>query len=60
MQDEQPNDGSEPLALNGSAPLASLRLAQLATKDNILVSLATVIALDYFGVLGTLLAAVPC
>ena len=60
MSDVQPNDGSEPLPLNGSATVASLRLAQLATKDNILVSLATVIALDYFGVLGTLLAAVPC
>ena len=60
MSQEQQNDGSDSLPLNGSATVASLRLAQLATKDNILVSLATVIALDYFGVLGSLLAAVPC
>jgi hypothetical protein len=57
---EKRDPGSDDLALNGTAPIAISRLATLATKDNALVSIAVIIALDYFGILSQVLTVVPC
>ena len=45
---------------NGTAPLASLRLASLATRDNALVMIALAIAADYFGLVNTVATVLPC
>lgn len=45
---------------NGTAPLATLRLASLATRENALVMIALAIAMDYFGIVNTVATVLPC
>lgn len=62
MQDlsDEENRRSDDVALNGTAPLAALRLSQLITRENSVLTIAVIIALDYFGLLSMALSAVPC
>lgn len=58
---ESPKDeGSDSVPLNGTAPVAAARIASLATRDNALVSIAMIIALDYFGLLSMAATVLPC
>lgn len=54
-------DGSDQVPpMNGTAPVAISRIATLATRDNALVSIAMLIALDYFGLLSMAATVLPC
>lgn len=54
-------DGSDSVPpMNGTAPVAISRIATLATRDNALVSIAMLIALDYFGLLSKAATVLPC
>lgn len=53
-------DGSDSVPMNGTAPVAISRIATLATRDNALVSIAMLIALDYFGLLSMAATVLPC
>lgn len=59
---ESPKDaqGSDSVPVNGTAPVAISRIATLATRDNALVSIALIIALDYFGLLSMAATVLPC
>ena len=53
-------DESDSMPMNGTAPVAISRIATLATRDNALVSIAMLIALDYFGLLSKAATVLPC
>lgn len=57
---EERKEGSDQVPLNGTAPVAISRIATLATRDNALVSIALIIALDYFGLLSMAATVLPC
>ncbi len=58
---EEEKDGSDSVPpMNGTAPVAMSRIATLATRDNALVSIALLIALDYFGLLSKAVTVLPC
>lgn len=57
---ERDQEGSESVPMNGTAPVAISRIATLATRDNALVSIAMLIALDYFGLLSMAATVLPC
>ena len=55
-----PSEGDKEMPMNGTAPVAISRIATLATRDNALVSIAMLIALDYFGLLSMAATVLPC
>lgn len=60
MERDQDVNGDNGMPMNGTAPVAISRIATLATRDNALVSIAMLIALDYFGLLSKAATVLPC